>query len=204
MKFCNICTLMMVGFCLAQEETLRKRNGIDIHHHFGRFGLEMQIGRGTSMSKPECIFLPPPPVLPTLTATCCSCHNNPMGLLPHTCQQPHNTESRTTCTKLNCPTDFPIGYHVTVASSHPMHAGKGGTVCQHTKKYAMFTPNKHSSNVIRILLKSLAAYFTIPTNNIWSTPLAMTKNTIQDRWNMNTKCMTDWTRQKLPSGRWLC
>ena len=158
MKFCNICTLMMVGFCLAQEETLRKRNGIDIHHHFGRFGLEMQIGRGTSMSKPECIFLPPPPVLPTLTATCCSCHNNPMGLLPHTCQQPHNTESRTTCTKLNCPTDFPIGYHVTVASSHPMHAGKGGTVCQHTKKYAMFTPNKHSSNVIRILLKSLAAY----------------------------------------------
>jgi hypothetical protein len=29
-------------------------------HHFGRFGLEMHIGRGASPSKTECVFFPPP------------------------------------------------------------------------------------------------------------------------------------------------
>jgi hypothetical protein len=31
-----------------------------IFHHFGRFGLEMHIGRGTSTLKTECVFFPPP------------------------------------------------------------------------------------------------------------------------------------------------
>ena len=48
----------------------------------------------------------------------------------------------------NCPRYFPIGYHVTIALSHPTHAGKGMTVCRRTKKYVMFTPNKHSSDII--------------------------------------------------------
>jgi hypothetical protein len=43
-------------------------NGMEmIYQHFGRFGLEMHIGRGTSESKTECIFFPPTPILPTLT-----------------------------------------------------------------------------------------------------------------------------------------
>jgi hypothetical protein len=42
--------------------------------------------------------------------------------------------------------------------SHPKHAGKGPTVCQHTKKYVMFTPDEHSSDVICTLPKSLVAY----------------------------------------------
>ena len=31
-----------------------------IFHHFARFGLEMHIGRGTTTSKTECVFFPPP------------------------------------------------------------------------------------------------------------------------------------------------
>ena len=30
-----------------------------IYHHFGRFGLEMHIGRGALASKTECVFFPP-------------------------------------------------------------------------------------------------------------------------------------------------
>ena len=56
------------------------------------------------------------------------------------------------------PTDFHIGYRVTVTSSHPVHAGKAGTVCRHTKRYVMFTPNKHPTYIIRILPTSFAAY----------------------------------------------
>ena len=57
-----------------------------------------------------------------------------------------------------CPTDLHIGHRVTVTSSHPTHAGKEGTVCRHTKKYVVFTPDKHPTNIICILPKSLAAY----------------------------------------------
>ena len=35
-----------------------------VYHHFARFGLEMHIGRGALESKTECVFFPPPPVLP--------------------------------------------------------------------------------------------------------------------------------------------
>jgi hypothetical protein len=31
-----------------------------IHHHFARLGLKMHIGRGTTPSKTECVFFPPP------------------------------------------------------------------------------------------------------------------------------------------------
>jgi hypothetical protein len=58
----------------------------------------------------------------------------------------------------NCPTDFPVECNVIVTSTHSKHANKGGTVRQHTKKYVMFAPDKHPSNIIRILPKSLAAY----------------------------------------------
>ncbi len=38
------------------------------------------------------------------------------------------------------------------------HTGKAGTVCKHTKKYVMFTPDEQTNNIIQILPKSLAAY----------------------------------------------
>jgi hypothetical protein len=54
--------------------------------------------------------------------------------------------------------DFPIGCCVVVASSHPKHASKGGTVCKLTKKFVLFTLDKNPTDIIRILPKSLAAY----------------------------------------------
>ena len=59
---------------------------------------------------------------------------------------------------MTCLTDFPIGCHVVVASSHPSHASKAGTVCKLTKKFVFFTPNENPTEVIHILPKSLAAY----------------------------------------------
>ncbi len=102
-------------------------------------------------------LLSPPSVLPTLTATRCCCYNNPKDLPMH--KQSHNTDNRTTPAQSStCLTDFHIGYRITVTLSHPMHAGKAGTVCRHTKKYVMFTPDKQPTNIIHILPKSLAAY----------------------------------------------
>ena len=40
-----------------------------IYHHFARFGLEMHIGRGTSESKTECVFFPPPQFFQCLERT---------------------------------------------------------------------------------------------------------------------------------------
>jgi hypothetical protein len=40
-----------------------------IYYHVSRFGMEMHIGQGTSQSKTECVFFPPP-VLPTLAMLC--------------------------------------------------------------------------------------------------------------------------------------
>ena len=50
-------------FPFGTREDLQR--GMDlIYHHFARFRLEMHIGRGASESKLECVFFPPPPVLP--------------------------------------------------------------------------------------------------------------------------------------------
>ena len=43
-------------------------NGMElIYQHFGRFGLDMHIGQGTSESKTECVFFPHPNSANTLT-----------------------------------------------------------------------------------------------------------------------------------------
>ena len=47
------------SFPFGTREDLK--NGMElIYHHFGRFGLEMHIGRGASQSKMECVFFPTP------------------------------------------------------------------------------------------------------------------------------------------------
>ena len=58
----------------------------------------------------------------------------------------------------NSPTDFPIGCRVVVASSHPTHTSKGGTVHNLTKKFVLFSPDDNPTDIICILPKSLAAY----------------------------------------------
>ncbi len=133
------------------------QRGMDLtYQNFGRFGLEMHIGRGAWTSKTECIFFPPPQFFQhsqqcaaatTLIQRTFRCTSN---CATQIIEQPAQSST--------CPTDFHIGYRVTVTSSHPTHAGKAGTVCRHTKKYVMFTPDEHPTNIIRILPKSLAAY----------------------------------------------
>ncbi len=39
-----------------------------VHRHFVHFGLEMHIERNGGKSKTECVFFPPPPILPTMSA----------------------------------------------------------------------------------------------------------------------------------------
>jgi hypothetical protein len=47
------------AFPFDTREDLKKGMEL-VYHHFGMFGLEMQIGRVTSQSKTKCIFFPPP------------------------------------------------------------------------------------------------------------------------------------------------
>jgi len=75
-----------------------------IFHHFGRFDLEMHIGRGASPSKIKCIFFPPPSAC---TMPEYRCYTDPTCLPPYTHQHPPPPTHRTTCTKLDLPHGFP-------------------------------------------------------------------------------------------------
>ena len=129
-----------------------------VYHHFGRFGLEMHIGRGPSQSKAECVFFPPPQFFQTTQR-----RNTAAILIQRTYRR---TLTRTYSHQLvnqstpspSSPADFPIGRHVVVASSHPTHANKSGTVCKLTKKFVIFTPDEAPTDTIRILPKSLTRY----------------------------------------------
>jgi len=116
----------------------------------------MHIGKGTSMSKTECIFFPPPQFFnhsqqhATATTTIQRAFQRANKNATQIIEQPTQ--------RSKCPTDFHIGCRVTVTSLHPAHAGKAGTVCRHTKKYVMFTPDKQPTNIIHTLPESLAAY----------------------------------------------
>jgi hypothetical protein len=117
-----------IEFPFGTREDLKKGMEL-VYPHFGRFGLEMHIRRGTAQSKTKCVFFPSPQFLQhsqrhaaaattIQRASCCAHSSN------HTTQiveQP--------APSLNCPTNFLVGYRVIVASSHPTHAGKEGTVC---------------------------------------------------------------------------
>jgi hypothetical protein len=108
----------------------------------------MHIRQGTSQSKTKCIFFPPHQFLQHSQrhAVAATAHSNNYTM--QIVEQP--------APSLSCPTNFPVGYCIIVALSHPTHAGKEGRVCQHTKKYIVFMPKEHSSNVICILPTSLA------------------------------------------------
>jgi hypothetical protein len=129
-----------------------------VFHHISRFGLEMHIGQGASPSKTECVFFPPPPFFQHM-----QCRDAAAGLIQrafrhaYTSTHPHQLIKHPAPSS-NSPTDFPIGCRVVVASSHPTHASKGGTVCKLTKKFVMLSPDDTPTDIIRILPKSLAAY----------------------------------------------
>jgi hypothetical protein len=109
------------------------------------------------MSKTERIFFPPPQFFQ---------HSRQRTTAATTIQRAFRRANKNTTQIIEqptqsstCPTDFHIGCRVTVTSSHPAHADKAGTVCRHTKKYVMFTPDEQPTVVIRILPKSLTAYY---------------------------------------------
>jgi hypothetical protein len=107
------------AFLFGMREDLKKGMKL-VNHHFGRFGLEMHIRRGTSQSKPSASSSPRPPVLSTLTAPCCGCYNNPTSLLSCTLQQLHNADSGTTGTKFKLPHQLPCWHprHCCFVPSH--------------------------------------------------------------------------------------
>ena len=99
--------------------------------------------RGITINNRMCL-LPPPPVLSACTMPQYRCYTDPTCLPPCTHQHPPPPTHQTTCTKLwTSSTDFPIGCRVVVASSHPTHAGKGGTVC---KKFVTFSSDDSPTN----------------------------------------------------------
>jgi hypothetical protein len=117
----------------------------------------MHIGRETSLSKTKCIFSPPQLFQQAQR------RNAAAGLIqcvPHhasTSTHPHQLIKQPAPSS-NSPKDFPVGCRIVVASSHPAHANKGGTVCRLTQKYVMFSPDNTPTDIICILPKSLATY----------------------------------------------
>jgi hypothetical protein len=93
----------------SREDLIRGMNLI--FHHFGRFGLEMHIGRGASTSKTECVFFPPPQFFKKEQQ-----RDTAANLIirafrhahPHRLIVPPVPSS-------NSPVDFPIGFRVVVA-----------------------------------------------------------------------------------------
>jgi hypothetical protein len=123
----------------------------------------MHIGWGTWASKTECVFFPPPQffyfyhshsqeheaaIMTIQRAFCFWCTH--AGCSSTIAAQP--------ALRWNCPPDFPIGCHVTVALSHYMHTGRDETICLHNWKGVIFKPDEHSPDIICIPTKSLAAY----------------------------------------------
>ena len=134
------------------------QRGMDlIHHHFGRFGLDMHIGQGALTSKTECVFFPPPQFFQH-SQQCAAAATIIQRTFRRTSNRAMQIRIEQPAQSSTCPTDFHIGHRVTVTSSHSTHTCKTETVCRHPKKYVMFTPNEHPTDIIRILPKSLAAY----------------------------------------------
>jgi hypothetical protein len=109
-----------------------------VYRHFARFGMEMHIGRGSSESKTEYVFFPPPPFFQRLERS-----NDAASIIQHvfrqaqrtrtansaTLEQAHQAQNPPTSNALTLlPANLPIGSHVTVVSSHPKHANAIGVV----------------------------------------------------------------------------
>ena len=113
----------------------------------------MHIGRGTSESKTECVFSPPPQFVQRLERT-----NTEATTIQRAFRRTHHAHSRciateetpqdrqalppTIATNLLSPTSFPIGCRVTVTpSKHKPYTNTNGTVTRHTAKFVEFVPD---------------------------------------------------------------
>jgi hypothetical protein len=194
-----------------------------IYHHFARFGLEMHIGRGTSESKTECVFSPPPQFFQRLERTNTAAttiqrafrrkHHAHSGHIAPEEEPPQDQQASFPTTVIHnplSPMSFPIGCRVTVTPSHVKHANTNGTVTRHTAKFVEFVPDNCHSNTIRILPKSLTITLPpprpalplhpVPTrrpdNALHFMPLTTTKRGLRDNENKTTLHMTTLPRQQ--------
>jgi len=109
-----------------------------VYRHFARFGMEMHIGRGSSESKTECVFSPPPQFFQRLERS-----NDAASIIQHAFRRAQRTRTAysarmehapqaqnppTSNALTLLPANFPIGSHVTVVMSHPKHANAIGVV----------------------------------------------------------------------------
>jgi hypothetical protein len=125
----------------------------------------MHIGRGSSESKTECVFFPPPQFFQRPERS-----NDTASIIQHTFRQAqrtrtaysaalehaHQAQNPPTSNALTLlPANFPIGSHVTVVLSHPKHANAIGVVTRHTAKFVTFSPVDSPQDRILILPQSL-------------------------------------------------
>ena len=108
-----------------------------VYRHFARFRMEMHIGRGSSESKTECVFFPPPQFFQRLERS-----NDAASMIQRAFRQAQHTRNAYSALEhahraRNPPAsnvltllheNFRIGSHVTVVSSHPKHANTIGVV----------------------------------------------------------------------------
>jgi hypothetical protein len=131
------------------------------YSHFARFGLEMHIGRGTSESKTECVFFPPPQFFQRLdhqhaaarTIQRAFHHTRRIHVSLDTHDDPPVPLHALAPSLL--PEHFTIGSRVAVVPHHPRHGNKHGTVTNHTAKFVTFSPDASLNSQSRILPKSV-------------------------------------------------
>ena len=130
-----------------------------IYHHFARFGLEMHIGRGSSESKTECVFFPPPQFFQAMRRRENAATTIQRALRRtrtfHITPDTHEVTPPSSNALTLSPDQFPIGCRVTVVPHHPRHGNTNGIVTNHTAKFVTFSPDDSPDRRIRILPKSL-------------------------------------------------
>ena len=138
MRYYNVFTWTTAPFRSGRGRTCNMGwNSFTTTLHFARFGLEMHIGRGSSESKTECVFFPPPQFFQRLERSndAASMIQRAFRQAQHTrnayfaLEHAHRAQKPPTSNILTLlPENFPIGSHVTVVSSHPKHANTIGVV----------------------------------------------------------------------------
>ena len=146
------------AFPFGTREDMRR--GLElIYHHFARFGLEMHIGRGTSESKTECVFFPPPQFFQQLKQRHAAAHMIQRAFRftqrTHVTLDTHKAQPAPSNALTLSPDQFPIGSRIAVVAHHPRHGSTNGTVTNHTAKFVTFSPDTSPDSRIRILPKSL-------------------------------------------------
>ncbi len=138
------------AFPFGTREDLQR--GMELtFHHFARFGLEMHIGCSASESKTECIFFPPPSVLPAPGEDQRHGLHNPTSIQKGTTSTRRGMHCGATCSPgPSTHHTSPITVSIDRELPHwmPCHCcfvpstarQHNGVVIQHTAKFVIFAP----------------------------------------------------------------